>query len=172
MSKKYNKTFDNTIRLNNKNFQLILSFYLFECPVDEISYRGMKFKEYGWKGSPSFGKLKKEMLIIGENGNLKHNYYPSKKDELESNFIKVSNLLPCEEYCVFLKQTEKTVMQSLFSAIRNVFAHGSFNIGSYEKIRMYYLKNYKGYKKAEIILKEDTLLEWTKIIKNGPKVMK
>lgn len=172
MTKKYKKTFDNNISLNNKNFQEIIRFYLFECPVDKISHRGLKFSQYGWKGSPAFGKLKKEMLSVASSGNLKNNYHPCKKDELAFKFQEINNVFPCDEYCVFLKQSEKTVMQSLYSAIRNAFAHGSFRVNTYENTRMYYLQNYKRYKKAEIVLRESTLLNWIKIIKNGPNFLK
>lgn len=167
MSRKYKKSFDNKIVLDNKNFQKILNFYLFECPVDNSSYRGLKFRDYGWRKSPAFSKLKNKMLKAWVAGNLKKNYYPCKKDELKKKFELVNDILPCEEYCVFLKYDESTVMQSLYSAIRNAFAHGSFRVSKYNKKRMYYFQNYKGYKKAEIILSEETLVAWIKIIKEG-----
>lgn len=65
---------------------------------------------------------------------------------------------------VFLKNDEKKVISSLFSAIRNALAHGSFNVKRYEKTRIYYFSNYKGYEKARIVLYEDTLLSWIDII--------
>ena len=81
-------------------------------------------------------------------------------------------MTPVEEYCIFLKHDEKTVMQSLFSAIRNSFAHGSLAIQSYKdgngnSVKIYFFCNYNEYLKAEIILQEQTLLNLIDIIKSG-----
>ena len=69
---------------------------------------------------------------------------------------------------MFLKHEERTVLPSLFSAIRNAFAHGSFSIQTKKKIRVYYFENYDGYMKAKIALREETLLAWIRIIEAGP----
>ncbi len=58
----------------------------------------------------------------------------------------------------------KIVMQSLFKAIRNAFAHGAFLVKSYGGERIYYLENYDKYLKATIVLHETTLLNWIKCI--------
>ena len=62
-------------------------------------------------------------------------------------------------------------MQSLFSAIRNAFAHGRFSIREYQhngdRVKMYFFSNFNKYLKAEIVLQESTLLEWIQIIKRG-----
>ena len=68
---------------------------------------------------------------------------------------------------MFLKTDEKTVIQSLFSAIRNALAHGSFNVKIYKGVRVYFLSNYNKYLKAEIVLQENTLLKWIDIVKEG-----
>ena len=54
----------------------------------------------------------------------------------------------------------------MFSAIRNAFAHGSFNVKSYNRTRIFFFSNYKEYEKARIVLHEATLLSWIRIIKN------
>lgn len=166
----YKKTFDNTIPFGNKKFQEILDFFLFCCPVEGTSFRCVPFSKYGWSGKTQFAQLRKNMLTSASSS-LKSNYYPCKKEELQNKFLTVEKVSPVDEYCVFLKNEEGTVMQSLFSAIRNAFAHGSFSIREYrcdgKRIKVYFLSNYKNYLKAEIVLQENTLLEWIRIVKQG-----
>ena len=161
----YKKQFDNGIPYSNKNFQKIVDFFLFECPVPGKSWRGKSFKEYGLSGAPAFASFKKQMLLAASDS-LKSNYKPCKKCDLEEAFTITSTLLPPQESCVFLYNDEKTVMQSLYSAIRNSFAHGSFRVDTYNKRRIFYMLNYDGYKKAELILWENTLLAWIDIVQH------
>jgi len=162
----YYKQFDRRVKLNNKNFQKILDFYLFSCPTPGTSRRSRTFEQLGWKGAKQFAQLKMRLISAASNS-LRDNYYPCKKDELEEKFAVVSNIHPVDEYCVFLKNDEKTVIQSLFSAIRNAFAHGSFNVKTYKKKRVYFFANHYHYLKAEIVLQEKTLLRWIDILKEG-----
>lgn len=164
----YYKQFDKEIKLSNKNLQKILDFYLFSCPTPETSRRTKTFEQLGWKGTKQFAQLK-SCLISAASNSLQANYYPCKKDELEEKFAVVSNVHPVDEYCVFLKNDEKTVLQSLFSAIRNALAHGSFSVQTYKKVRVYFFANYHNYLKAEIVLQEKTLLEWINILQGGYK---
>ena len=162
---KYNTEFTTPKSLTNSNFQKILMFYLFECPVAGKSQRGKTFEQFGYAGASSYGTLKKE-LLNASTPSLSKNYMPSDKNELVANFEKSERITYPDEYCVFLKTDEKSVIKSLFSAIRNSFAHGSFNVKSYKGTRIYYFSNYKDYEKARIVLYEKTLLLWIKII-NG-----
>lgn len=170
MAKKYNKAFDNTLALSSRKLQEITRFYLFQCPVDGISFRAQTFKEHGWYGQVQFAQLKRKMLEAASSS-LIHHYYPCTKNELKTAFYSVDQVAPLDEYCVFLKNEERTVMQSLFSAIRNAFAHGSFSVREYKldgkKVSLYFFSNCKNYLKAEIVLQENTLLDWIKIIKTG-----
>lgn len=166
----YYEQFDVPSSISNSNLQKIINFYVLECPVPETSARGKKFSELGFVGSPAFSRLKKE-LINAATQSLKEYYLPCNKDELESTFEKVNIVSPPNEYCVFLKYDENTVMQSLFAAIRNALAHGSFNVKSYDKVRIYFLVNYHNYKKAQIVLQEKTLLSWIKLVKSGYSAM-
>jgi len=58
----YQKDFSTKIAYNNSNFQKIIDFYLFHCPTDGKSRRGVSFKTKGWIGSGRFGTLKSHML--------------------------------------------------------------------------------------------------------------
>lgn len=166
MIKRYYDKFDMPKSITNKGLLRIIDFYLFNCPTPDISVRGKNFKDYGFIGQASFSCLKREMMKRATSS-LKNNYWPCKSDELESKFQLVKSVSPPDEYCVFLKWQEDTVMQSLFSAIRNSLAHGSFNVKSYNGVRIYFFINYKDYKKAQIVLQEKTLLEWINLIQSG-----
>ena len=161
----YQRNFETSIGMSNRNFQKIVSFYLFECPVAGKSKRGRKFDDYGIKGQAAFARLKKAMLLNATTS-LQNNYLPCRQNELSSAFERVKSIAPTDEYCVFLKYDEKTVMQSLYSAIRNAFANGSFSVKTYSGVRIYFFANFDGYLKAEIILHEDTLLSWIDCIKS------
>ena len=165
---RYKDDFDSKLGLSNSEFQKIIKFYLFECPVDGTSYRGEKFSEYGIAGVKAFATLKKLMFLTASIS-LKENYFPCKKDELESKMQLVATIDYPNEFCVFLRNEEKTIMQSLFAAIRNAFAHGSFRVDSYKGERIYYFLNHNGYDKARLVLKENTLLKWIDCVKNFNK---
>lgn len=165
-STKYYTEFDIPNKYSNLNFIKILDFYLFNCPVSNVSYRGKCFKEYGFEGKKAFSFLKSE-LLKNASDSLKDRYNACKKEELEDWFQAVSTISPPNEYCIFLANEERRVMDSLFKSIRNAFAHGSYNVKSYNGVKIYFLMNYKGYKKAQIVLQESTLLAWMKVIKSG-----
>ncbi len=171
MANKYYKKFDKKYPITDKNFQKILSFFLFECPTPGTSQRAKNFSQLGWRGTKQFANLKKRLLDAA-TPSLKSHYHPCEKKELQQKFELVKTVTPVDEYCVFLKNGEKTVMQSLFSAIRNAFAHGSFAIQNLknvdgERVRIYFFCNYHEYLKAELILQERTLLNWIEIVKSG-----
>lgn len=151
---------------SNRNLLRIIDFYLFNCPTPGRSYRGKDFNEYGFRGRAAFGVLKKK-LLESSTKSLQNNYYPCKKEDLENYFKRVALVSPPDEYCVFLKNDDQTVMASLFTAIRNAFAHGSYNVKKYNGTRIYFFVNFKGYKKAQLVLHEETLLAWINIIQSG-----
>lgn len=163
---RYDRSYNIPRSLSNSNLQKIIQFYLIECPVEGKSFKGKNFQEYGYCGSPAFSKLKKKLLDVATKS-LKSNYYPCKKEELLGCFEKCETICYPDEYCVFLKSDEKSVVRSMFSAIRNALAHGSFNVKSYSKTRIYFFSNQKEYEKARIILHETTLLSWISIIEAG-----
>jgi hypothetical protein len=158
---KIKKDFRSEIKFN-KNFQQIITFYLFECPVDNKSCRGKSFDFYGISGVQGFAKLKK--LLLSASNTLKNNYYPCKSSELVDVFNKYDYIEKGTEYCIFLKTDEKNIIQSLFAAIRNALAHGSFRCQKLNKEKYYYFENWHNYKKAEGLLKEETLIKWIEII--------
>ena len=63
-------------------------------------------------------------------------------------------------------------MESLYSAIRNALAHGSFLMKKRRGTNMYFFANYDGYLKAVIQLKEETLLNWISLFQSNPEDVK
>lgn len=163
---KYDRSYKQPKSLSNSDLQKIIRFYLLECPVEGKSRRGKTFQEYGYIGSSSFSRLKARLLNSATTS-LRNNYYPCKKEALSMYFELCDSIGYPDEYCVFLKSDEKSVVRSMFSAIRNALAHGSFNVKSYKGTRIYFFSNYKDFEKARIILHEATLLSWISIIKSG-----
>lgn len=160
--------FTNELNLiKDRKLLKILEFYLFECPVEGKSYRGKTFSQLGWSGH-KLKTLKSELLRVSSS-NLKKRYHPVIKDQLEEFFIKYQLLDGKkieDETIVFLKWDEKRIMESLFSAIRNAFAHGSFKVvKGPNKTKKYYLMNHDKYIKAILIINEETLLNWITVIK-------
>ena len=169
--KNYYKGFDKSFPITDRIFQRIISFYLFECPTPGKSQRAKTFAKLNWNGISQFSNLKKR-LLASATPSLKNNYYQCKKEELNEKFKLAEAISPVDEYCVYLKNGEKTVMQSLFSAIRNSFAHGSFAVQSFKdvngkNVKIYFLCNYHEYLNAEIVLQEQTLLKWIDIVQSG-----
>ena len=95
-----------------------------------------------------------------------------KKAELEEKYEVVESLNSTDEYCVFLKHDSSRVMESLYSAIRNALAHGSFLMKKRRGTNMYFFANYDGYLKAVIQLKEETLLNWISLFQSNPEDVK
>lgn len=164
--KEYYQAFDIPSLPSSTNLLKIMNFYLFSCPVPGKSVRGISFAEYGFKGKKAFSALKREMLKSASIS-LDENYKPCKKEELGDAFYLIENVSPPNEYCVFLKHDEKNITASLFVAIRNAFAHGSFNVKSYNGVRIFFFVNFDGYKKAQLVLQEKTLLAWIQIVEGG-----
>ena len=164
-----NKDFKSIVHWNSKGFQKIVEFYLFECPVEGKSFRATTFKQQGWKGH-YFSTLKSCMLKAAFE-DLGKRFFPCKKEELESRITAMDDVAPDAEYCVFLKHDNK-VIESLYSAIRNGFAHGSFTTQKVKKENIYFFANYDGYLKAQIQLRESTMLRWIEIFRSNPEELK
>ena len=150
---KLKNKFDTTIKLNDSKVQRIITFYLFECPVEGKNNNDIKvFKDYGFSGIKSFSNLKKDMM---ENSiNLKEGYHPCCKEQLESYFARIDSFLDNQEFAIFLKTDEKTVIQSLFSAIRNAIAN-VYNEEVAQKIRIQYGGSVNPQNIDELLSQED-----------------
>ncbi len=150
---------------NCRQVQDVVQFFLFECPASGASRAGKDFSDYGWAGT-YFSTLKAELIFVAGNG---FNYLPCAKKELENWLTQYPPNKSTQEYAIFLKHDEKRVLESLFKAVRNAIAHGSFVRYAQSKTVYYYFENVDGYVKARINIKESTLLLWSKIIQENPE---
>lgn len=137
--------------LRKKNFQTIIRFYLFECPVQynngkKVSAMGKTFNERRL-GNKALNTLKAAMCRCSRVSLSKSN----------------GRLIVPEgygEYLIIKERSDISVVNGYFYAIRNAFAHGMFSLdGEY-----YLIENWnKGELKAIGRLKEKTLLRWIEL---------
>ena len=151
------------IPLNSRNFQKIITFFMFECPVPDVSFRGHTLKEFGWD-NPNKLCLLVRLLKQSASKDFRDNYYCClNEDECKNSLKLLPNKSSSIEYCMYLGSDSKNRIQSLLRSIRNAFAHGSFYIDSR---KYYHLENFHKSLKAKICLSEETLLKWICVIKN------
>lgn len=141
-------------------FQEILKFYLFETPVSEVSCRGKGFKEIGWSGSSRFQMLERLLKSVSKIDD--SNWIFTEIDAVEKlDLIKRTDI----QYMV--SSHDRGKVQSMIYAIRNALAHGSFsrmNNGWY-----LFENRYRNNLKARMLIAEETLLDWIKIIQTNPE---
>lgn len=176
MSNWWKKT--EAIPYTDETYINIFSFYVHNCPVvfkkkkkgivyrDKVSCRGVDFYSKGWDNNTL-----KTLLANMKNNNGNHILYEcTTSDKIESKMREFENSSKsCVEAVVFVENSDIYKTQSIFYAIRNAFAHGSFSVDQSKK--MYYFESEKeGKIKAQIRLKESTLLYWIELF-NSPKAI-
>lgn len=145
------------------NFKKILTYYLFECPIESTSARGTLLLEYGWKGSSRLSMLARLMQAIAEIDD--SDWVTCLRNEVEAKAIHFSS-----EQIHIVCNNDKGKAKSVIYAVRNAFAHGSFNVKKVAGKIVYILENHnKGTLSAEITVTEDTLLNWIKLFKTKPQ---
>lgn len=150
----------------DENFQEIIQFYLFECPIEGVSHRGKTFKEMNWRGSSRFQML--ERLLIAESG-IPTNRWQILESTAEVK-KRVSRMSFDDQFLV--SDNSKGKVQTFIYSIRNAFAHGSFDIIERNKNKYYLFENeYRGNLRTKALLSEKTLLAWIKIIKTNPEYL-
>ena len=157
---------------SNKNFQRILDFYLFNCPVENTSVRSKTFNEYGWE-TKHFSVLSKKLRNASDS---KIRFHRVPVNSIYDALLSTNQLtkINFDEETVIYHDSSNS-MDTLFSAIRNAFAHGSYQLKTYNKTRYYCFENRQTGNKnyfdkeirARIVLKESTLLNWIQIIESG-----
>lgn len=146
------------------NFKKILDFYLFDCLVPEVSKRGYSLEKYNWTNTAKLEREMKKLSHISEN-----NWKLVKNSD---DFANYTNLLTSETKCCLFTNNKGRNVLSILYGIRNSFAHGSFDIKTINRRKIYFLDAYKESKtginrKARIVLYQKTLLDWIKLIKDG-----
>lgn len=168
------------IPYTDKTYINIFSFYVHNCPVvfkrkkkdivchNKVSCRGVDFYSKGWDNNTLKTLLSK---MKNNNGN-RILYECTTSDKIESKMQEFENSTKsCVEAIVFVENCDIYKTQSIFYAIRNAFAHGSFSVDQSNK--MYYFESEKeGKIKAQICLKESTLLYWIDLFNSPKKIAK
>ena len=163
-----------SVPIENPNFLKILQFYLIDCPVSipsgkdsngrskkrHISKRGETFEQKGWTG---------KNLTALWNVMKKGKYCVNMKKENKSVEDKVEDIIHTsnqkDEYFELICFYETIgVTRSVFYAIRNALAHGSFSVYNNNGKPVYYFQSEKDGKiRSQIRLKETTLLRWIEL---------
>ncbi len=163
---------ESEIDWDSKEFWNIVRFYLLECPTVKTvkkekrrrSCRGQTLEEYGWGQTTP---LKNSMT----NSSLNLTDFTSCGDVDIKEFTK--EFTPPTEYCVVKKKDPTSA--NILTYIRDSLAHGNFYIVTCEETKIYIFKNVNTNTKeqnAEIVLYEETLLNWIQVIKAGPAAKK
>lgn len=166
--------FNSKIPLNSKNFQRIIQFFLFECPVEtykridkeketdaerenqihphynyhfhRVSHRGFSFADKELTGA-KLNSFRAAMKRVAET-------------DITLLAVDEINEIDLKSEFVIIKKNPGNVSdtEGLFYCIRNALAHGSFEVLNN---KYYYFENRSGDKLKGIArLKEKTLLSW------------
>lgn len=159
------KVYSSTV-VFDKNFQDIVQFYLFECPVDGVSHRGTIFKNLGWYGSSRFQMLERLLKAASCMNDSEWSILDTPAD-----VRKKSAKVTLDKQFIFSDQSKGRVPTFIYS-IRNAFAHGSFDLLEIDGKRHYLIENeYRGNLRTKMVLSEDTLICWIKILKTKPEYL-
>lgn len=169
----------NPIPLSNKNFQKIILFYLFECPVR--TYERKKKEERSRsadqphpKYNYNFKKVCKRGITFADRGLDGANLNSLRAAMQRVTGVKLLAVDTVEdviktaeetdgEYIIIKKNTENniSVTEGYFYCIRNAFAHGDFDVNG----KTYEFRNETGEKvKGLARLKESSLLRWIELV--------
>lgn len=168
MGKKDNRE---NIPYDSKNFQKILEFYLFKCPVAinkrKVSQKGETFEKMNITGR-KLSSLLKEMKKGTEYRCVESNQSVEKIFESAKNNSGFS-----DKYCnliVYIENKEIKKTKTIFYYIRNAFAHGDFSVDNIEGQNIYTLRSSKnGNVRGAFRLKETTLIQWIDLIAKQQK---
>lgn len=152
------------------NFESILDFYLWACPVKGTAYLAKSFSDYGWVGGNQFKALKRNLLSASS---IEIPFEATTPEKLNETLAKhgQEEKRSCSEVIVIVNPEGE--IETLLRSIRNALAHGSFLV---EKKRndndfFYFFENKdpkNDYKlRTRVVLKSSTLKAWKKEIEKG-----
>lgn len=152
-------TCDNEYSFSDEQFAKIYSFFVIECPVENVSMRGISFAER----KINLSALNKKIKIISPN--LKECWIPIEEtEEIDVSDVMKSNGIflhdkDIKEIAIF-RYPKRRETETFFYCIRCALAHGGFCIHNINEIKYYCFENIKEeVVRAKIIIKEKTLLE-------------
>lgn len=174
--------------LKDENFQRVLDFFLFHCP-SEIEKVNKK------KGTKTYSKVSKSAETLRMKGwtggylntllaSMKHTssgqleYQIFKADTSIAEKVKaLEKDIPLRdkhfEMIAYAERSDMNKTSAIFYYVRNAFAHGSFCVISVGGKKIYYLESAKDTSvKAQIRLREETLLKWIRDFSTLPVALK
>ncbi len=110
---------------------------------------------------------------------LQQKKYESIKEELQKADLQFfpPKSISADKICIYINRSNQ--LMSIFSHIRNSFAHGRFNIVDFNGEQFYIFEDVAEQKNphitkisARMILRTSTLLKWIQIIEGGRKSYK
>ena len=162
-------SFNGNYSFSDSKFAKIYGFYVIETPISGVSQRGKTFKDRKINLMDLNKQLKSESSFLTERWEM----VPQKDIEKVCNEFGILGDTTCEREIAIHTKNEKHCSgktDSLFYAIRCAFAHGAFNTHKYKNNVFYALENKDGnVLKGRMIIGEDTLLKWIKIISQNSK---
>lgn len=165
-------SFSGEFDLDDPSFQEILTFYLFECPVEGISTRSMLVEEFGWPSGSK--KLTKTLEKYCQGKGVSYHCTYNREDLME--FLCAADLyydLYVERQAMVFYDSEDNQAKSLLKYIRNSLAHGSFEIKSTEEDKIYIMESrapsYNNEIRARMVIGERALLDIISIVQAGPQ---
>jgi len=176
------------IPLNDANFQKIIDFYLFNSPCEtekgskkkgtkaytKVSKRANTLRSQGWTG----GYLNTLLASMKHTASSRLEYHTfGNKTDIKTEIDKIEkHSTLSDKHFVLIVMTDRSDMSktsAIFYYIRNAFAHGSFSVVKDGSKTIYYLESAKDDAvKAQIRLREETLLRWIKDFLLSPKTLK
>lgn len=162
------------IPYESKNFQKILEFYLFKCPVvinnRKVSRKGESFEKMNISGTKLTALLKEmkkgiEYYCLESNQSVEKTFESAKKNSCFSD--KYFDLI------VYIENKEIKKTKTIFYYIRNALAHGDFSVERVGGQNIYTFCSSKNeITKGMFRLKESTLILWITLIDKQQKSYK
>ena len=157
--------FNDDYSFSDEKFARIYRFFVVETPVEDVSQRGISFKQRGWNLYSLNAALKRSTAC------LKHNWYVCTAKEAESQMrshgIFDSVRMPIEILIHTARNNSNTV--GLFYSIRCALAHGAFSFHNCNGELYYFLENKdKEVYKGRIIIKESSLISIIDTVESEP----
>lgn len=186
MAEWWNK--NNNIPWNDSNFLKIVDFYLFNCPCEtekgskkngtkeyiKVSKRATTLRSQGWTG----GYLNTLLASMKHTacGRLEYHTFNTSADiSAEVRRIEKDGSIADRnfEMVAMSERSDMNKTSSIYYYIRNALAHGSFSLITDKGNCIYYFESARdGDIKAQIRLREETLLQWINDFALSPKMLK
>ena len=158
------------VPLHHENFQKIVSFFVYECPVqrkngNKVTPRATTFEDRGIVD----GKQVSLLNVLKQKIEHKECFQCCETDSDIINIEKaIHKKYPVEnhtEFVLYIENKDLRKTRTVYYSIRNALAHGTFSYVEAKNGEIYYYLEAKKEDKikARICIKEKTILKWVDI---------